>query len=513
MVEPPAHAAYDVVVYGATMPGIAAVRSLRAVAGDGPSVLVVNPQRAVGGIGCAGAQNFWDVRAWSPDGRSSLPQGGSFRRWYRTHGQAYNVDRMAGTLRRELDRADPDLRSYHDLTDVTVENGRIESVVLAPLERCDGQTSVGEKRVRVGADVFVDASESGRLARLADIPLTVGRANWGPDDRQMAASLMVLVEGIDWDRIREATDAAGDPVYGTTVDPVGDRRLFWGGEQSVTADAITEFREAFPRMDLKAMNAAEHADGTFWINSLLLYDVDGRYDARERRRLSGGPERTPWDRDRAYERARAAIEDSQFRTALRAFPGFGEAAPVREEGGSPRVGAELYLRETVHARDDRGFAVERRHVETAGEGPETGGDRELYEERIGLGYYWLDNNGYARTGPGNNGGLEPADNPVYVPYSALTTDRRPNLLVPGYAARVSSQAWFELRVLPNLCVLGDGAGAAAAVALAGDADPAAFDEPTINDLQNRLREDCDAILDKATVRERSGAPQTHDRLL
>jgi hypothetical protein len=510
MSELSADAAYDVVVYGATMPGIAAVRSLRAVASDGPSVLVVNPQREVGGIGCAGGQNFWDVRAWAPDGQSSLPQGGSFRRWYRTQGQAYNVDRMVETLRGELDRAGVDLRSYHDLTDVTVENGRIDSVTLAPLERRDGQTSVGESRVSVDADVFVDASESGRLARLADVPLTVGRADWGPDDRQMAASLMVLVGGIDWDRIRQATDAAGDRVYGTTVDPVEDKRLFWGGERSVTADAITEFREAFPRMDLKAINAAEHADGQFWINSLLIYDVDGRYDARERRQLPTGPERTPWDRDRAYERAVAAVEDSRFHTALRAFPGFGEAVPARDEDGSPRVGAELYLRETVHARDDRGFAVERRHVETAGEGPETGGDSELYDERIGLGYYWLDNNGYARTGPGNNGALDPADNPVYVPYSALTIDRRPNLLVPGYAARVSSQAWFELRVLPNLCVLGDGAGAVAAVALSNDADPGAFDGSAIDDLQNRLREDCDAILDKRTVREHTSAPQAHD---
>jgi len=509
MPEESPDAAYDVVVYGATMPGIAAVRSLRAVAGDGPSVLVVNPQREVGGIGCAGAQNFWDVRAWSPDERSSLPQGGSFRRWYRTQGQAYDVDRMAATLRRELDRADADLQPDHDLTDVTVEDGRIESVALAPLERHDGETTAGESRVRIEADVFVDASESGRLSRLADVPHTVGREDWGPDDRQMAASLMVLVEGIDWDRIREATDAAGDPVYGTTVDPVEDKRLFWGGEHAVTADAIGDFRDAFPRMDLKAMNAAENADGEFWINSLLLYDVDGRYDARERGRVSGGPERTPWDRDRAYERAVAAIEDPRFRTALRAFPGFGEAEVVRDDEGSPRVGADLYLRETVHARDDRGFAVERRHVETAGEGPGTGGDRELHKERIGLGYYWLDNNGYARTGPGNNGALKPADNPVYVPYGALTIDRRSNLLVPGYAARVSSQAWFELRVLPNLCVLGDAAGAAAALALDCDADPASFDDERINDLQDRLREDCDAVLDKRTVRKRASAPQ-HD---
>ena len=53
-------------------------------------------------------------------------------------------------------------------------------------------------------------------------------------------------------------------------------------------------------------------------------------------------------------------------------------------------------------------------------------------------------------------------NPVYLPYSCLTTNNVANLLIPGYAAGISSFSWGEVRVFPNLCVLGDAAGVAAA---------------------------------------------------
>lgn len=55
--------------------------------------------------------------------------------------------------------------------------------------------------------------------------------------------------------------------------------------------------------------------------------------------------------------------------------------------------------------------------------------------------------------------------PAYIPYSALTTKYVPNMLIPGYAVNASSFAWSEIRVLPNLCVLGDAAGIAAVTCL------------------------------------------------
>jgi hypothetical protein len=69
---------------------------------------------------------------------------------------------------------------------------------------------------------------------------------------------------------------------------------------------------------------------------------------------------------------------------------------------------------------------------------------------------------YPLTTPGS--GALP-QNPVYLPFDVLLSRSLPNLLVPGYAAGISSLAWASLRVLPNQCVLGDAAGVAAACAV------------------------------------------------
>ncbi|MGI6588400.1 MAG: FAD-dependent oxidoreductase [Peptococcia bacterium] len=61
-----------------------------------------------------------------------------------------------------------------------------------------------------------------------------------------------------------------------------------------------------------------------------------------------------------------------------------------------------------------------------------------------------------------------------------------NLLVPGYATGCSSFAWAEVRVLPNLAVLGDAAGIAAARAVLFGESPADFKEEQINWVQEKL---------------------------
>ncbi|MEW5897947.1 MAG: FAD-dependent oxidoreductase, partial [Bacillota bacterium] len=70
-----------------------------------------------------------------------------------------------------------------------------------------------------------------------------------------------------------------------------------------------------------------------------------------------------------------------------------------------------------------------------------------------------------------------------------------NLLVPGYATGAASLAWAEVRVIPNLCVLGDAAGAAAAEAVLSGADPALFRQEQIKWVQAALRK-TGARLDK-----------------
>ena len=87
----------------------------------------------------------------------------------------------------------------------------------------------------------------------------------------------------------------------------------------------------------------------------------------------------------------------------------------------------------------------------------------------------------------------PPIEPTYIPYSALTTQYVPNMLIPGYAVNASSFAWSEMRVFPNLCVLGDAAGIAAVTCLlSGDSAYGLKDISGVREILKRYN----AIIDK-----------------
>ena len=85
--------------------------------------------------------------------------------------------------------------------------------------------------------------------------------------------------------------------------------------------------------------------------------------------------------------------------------------------------------------------------------------------------------------------------PLYVPFEALITNQVSNLLLPGYAAGVSSEAWGLVRIFANLCVLGDAAGVTAAYSVADGTDPLFLNEADIRGIQNCLENFMGARLD------------------
>lgn len=487
---------YPVVIYGGTVPGVSALRSLEAVRDD-LRVLFVNPQPGWGGQAGIGRQNSWDIRDWQQDGEAMTPQGGSFRHWYDSTGLSYDPTAFETLISETVRDTDGvDLLDYWDIVDLQhTAEGSIERIEVAPLKRAGGETKQSGESVVFDADVFVDASESGRLSRLANVPHTVGCEDWTQDSRQMATTLMFAMEGVEWRTIEQNRSPDGQQTYGSTTDATGDQRLFWGGQwYARESDAVQKFNDSFPRFRLKAVNAAEGQSNVFWFNALLLYDVDGRYDARDEGKVLKH-EQQPWHRDEARKRAVAAITDERFRSAMRAFPGL-ESADLIHQDGSPAIAESLYLRETIHITRDGDHAVTENHVRKAGSGPENGADAELYDSRIGLCYYWMNNNGYDASRPSDAAEFYATENPAYLPYEALAPASCPNLLVPGYAASVSSRAWFEVRVLPNLCVLGDAAGVAAAVATQEGVPPGTFGTEQVTKTQEHLVDDVGAILEK-----------------
>lgn len=528
---PEAREEFDILIYGGSLAACAAANT---AATDAPAarigLVIPYAAKAYGGLATVGGQNFWDVRAWG----SVFPQAGSFARWYAKTGHFYGTRELAAVLAEEL-AGHANLKTFWQ-TDVEIvqrdEKGWPTRLWLRKLERGpEGFLRWGNDRVKVEAKILVDASEDGRLARLAGVPSVSGRGDWPPrylgaDEgggrlpRQQAATLMFKVTGVRPGRYR-------DMVF------LQDEDGTWGAYGGLAAYQHDPVIAAFNRrygpqgFALKPLNAAQDGNGSrqWWVNALLIFNVDGRANFRDRGAGYYPRDLRPeaLETDRAWVRARRLLKKPEFLAALRRFDGFGQAEIVLAGDGLPATGDILYLRETVHALaadpgnpptsaagagpEETLYAVTPKEVYLAGAGPHDGEDRGNYATRIGLGFYWLDINAYRyedlreavgsfrwpvtaalrpdypKTTPGRQASPQ---NPVYLPYEALISPQVPNLLLPGAAASIASLAWAELRVLPNLVVLGDAAGAAAAYALERGMAPGRFTAADIAAMQRRL---------------------------
>jgi hypothetical protein len=482
-------------------------------------------------LGTVGGQNFADIRYW----QNQLVTEGSFKRWFEKSGQFYNTEQMAELLEKDLSQF-PNLTILYqyDLKKVKTKKIKkdkkiIKSIILAPVYRDEQGYVLWEKgRLKVEGEVFIDASDEGRLTRLAGNFLSVGRQDWsleylpteeqeGSWARQQAATLMFKVTGI---KTPAQPDVKGDLHFVNDVH--GSWAIVGGKETWQNNPVVKHFNELYgvQGFALKPLNAAQNGANSeeWWVNMLLVFDVDGR--AREKDRgtslfvKKGAGQKTV---DQAWQEAREILQKPEFLEALRQFKvvengqmyGFGEASLVWNENKQPVVGETMYLRETVHTLQgfkegeewDR-YALTTNEVQKAGSNPQEGADRENYAERIGLGYYMMDINAFMYTDilqenryvwpvtsylrpDWQRAGGQPV-NPVYLPYSMLKAIGCANLLVPGYATGCSSFAWAEVRVLPNLAVLGDAAGIAAARAVLFGESPADFKEEQINWVQEKL---------------------------
>ena len=543
---------YDIVIYGGSFAGCAAARIAASVAPDSSILVIVpGPVPVLGGIGTAAGQNFFDLRRW----QGQLVAAGSFAHWHSRFGQFYNTGEVAASLRSELERhRNVSILWAHDIEGIQVEPGRSKKVEpnrSAPvrivsvetreiLRGRDVETQWGEERRLVKGKVFVDASEDGRLTRLAGVNVTTGRYDWPFEfveageqgkkglSRQQAATLMFKVTGVT---LPSASCKIGDLIF--SRDDRGGWGVAGGKNTFSTNPAVVAFNDLYgPRgYAVKPLNAARNGAGStgWWVNALLVFNVDGRACGRDENTLCYPPDKREdyLDVDKALAEAKKFLENPDFLRALRQFSvtgekgkryGFHDVELVRDSAGKPVTGEALYLRETIHLVNDDpgrvspkpgavfqrlpGYALTDGECQGAGKNPQNGTDQDNYSTRIGLAYYAMDINAFSFRDLKQNGdyqwpvtgqlrpdwragGGEPR-NPVYLPYGMLITPEAVNLLVPGYATGASSLAWTEVRVIPNLCVLGDAAGAAAARSVLYDEYPACFGGEQIRWIQEAL---------------------------
>lgn len=519
----------DVVILGGGFDGCAAARSAAAAAPDRKILLVVNePVQELGSIGTVGGQNFTDIRLW----QGQLVTQGSFGRWYSKAGQFYNTRRMSQIIQEDLSQFSNITILYgYDLWDLKLKGDEIKEINLKNIARNDqGVVVWGDQEKRIAGQVFIDASVDGRLTRLSGNTLSVGRGDWpeeylplderGAVARQQAATLMFQVRGVktpekptriqDWEFVRDKQGSWG----------------LAGGKQAFSNDPkVITFNERYGSQGfaIKPINAAMNGKDSdvWWVNCLLVFDVETQAHARDRetKNYPKDTQHKHLDTDQAWSKAREFLKEADFIQVLRQFKvqdpaagqwyGFGDAEIVLDKG-QPVVGQVMYIRESVHSplsdkpspgTENTDFAVTTREAQGAG-AYDSGLDQGDYQQRVGLGYYMMDINAFVAKDLKASGvydwpvtkhlrpdwqtaGGEPV-NPVYLPFGALLPQKINNLLVPGYAASISSFAWAELRVLPNLAVLGDAAGVAAVRSLSAKKYPREFSQEDIAWVQKKL---------------------------
>ena len=554
----------DIVVYGGTVAGVAAAAkaagNLKGIRDKKIALIIPDPVDhngngvCLGGLATVGGQNYFDQRNWSRDGLPDVhPAQGTYA-WWSDNGkhQFYGVKNLADTMKQDLAKYGSMISYYYgyDITSVSWGNGKISSVNLKQIKR-DASTGVvvwENTTATVKGTVFIDASDSGRLTRLSNFGGTVGRYDFPAhaldaseksspgQGRQQVATLMFKVTGIDTS-VREIDLSGKSPdgmrdvfVVPTAKEEHKEARGNGGKYAYKNNTTIVNFNNKYGPQGfvLKPFNAAQDGENSaeWWVNMLLLFNVDGRANNRDK-----GTSIFPADMrsdyktvDDAWVAGRKMLENPEFLSAMRCFPGFQSAKLVMDTDGKPAVGKILYLRETIHAAqsssarangtENSNYGLHAMDCWDAGASSSEKTDKRNYKKRIGLNYYYSDINGYKfedlKDANGkyiwfdevgqkirSNIGVtdETPKNPVYVPYDALATNFVYNLLIPGYAVGASSFAWAEIRVLPNQCVLGDAAGVAAAYAVKNAKDPLNFSQTDIANIQTLLK-NSNALLEK-----------------
>jgi hypothetical protein len=500
---------YDIVIYGGGPQAVSAALTAVKASNGKAEVLMIVPERHLGSVMTAGRQNLFDLNYYKsgslppgiPEGYEGT-QGGSLFRFVRELGAVFPPDEMARYFAKEIKDSGRIRVLYDtDITGLDLEIGEdgakersIRALSFQKIRKDSGTKRYefrGNEQANVRASIFVDASETGRLTRMSGAAYNTGREDTGKDQLQMTATLMYKVKGVD----AYAAIAPNKKAYGAAYSKKGSFQL-WGGGEVYSIPELMEYDRSNPHFRLKAYNAGE--DGyshvgadtlatPFWMNHLIIYQVDARKAWRDKGQDNGlYPDSEGLDPEEARELALAELKKPEYWEMIRKLPGLSRIEPVLENG-EPAVGEILYLRESIHAsnrpEDGRAHALTRQDVMNGGES--------LYNRRIGLGFYNFDSNTYKKQEALTN----PLHEPWYVPYDVLRTPDISNLLLPGYAANIDSYSWSAMRVYPNLIMLGDAAGAAAGLAVQEQ-----FRLNNPSEHQMKLLQDTlyafDAILDK-----------------
>ncbi len=325
------------------------------------------------------------------------------------------------------------------VTGANVENGRLKSASL-----------FGKGwRLEAAAKVFVDATGDGDLGYLAGAAFEMGQQGTGV---LQPPTLMFSVGGVDEEAFLKYLEEEPEQMRlaGTVeVDPGFDAAHFRSTESYVVVGLRKLFSELKARGELPV-----DRDTFIAIHSLL----PGEYNINCTRHL-GIDGSDLFDLTRAETEGLFQVE--RLIDTMRArIPGFGRCYLTR-------IYPSLGVRET---RRFLGKKVLREESILAGEVP---------EDTVGLGSYIID----IHDGQGAGTIVRKVD-PYGIPYGCLVARDVDGLLFSGRCVSFDAVVMSSSRIMPTCMVIGQAAGAAAAMAASRGISPADVD---VGELRGRLK--------------------------
>ncbi len=251
---------YDCIVVDGSPEGVTAAIS---AARNGLSTLLICQDEALGGLYTLGELNYIDV----PESRDgTVLVEGSYKEFYdAVGGSGFDVTVAKNTFYEMVQAED----------NITL---RVQSKFVEPV--LDGHAVTGVtveedgERVTYTAPVVIDATPDGDVCAAAGCDYTFAGEDIGERDREMGATLVFRLSGVDWEKVSEFVQTPEDGE--STAEGGVNGNLAWGYSTEGYA-----YEPEDGAMRLRGFNIARQANGDVLINALVIFDVDA-LDAESR---------------------------------------------------------------------------------------------------------------------------------------------------------------------------------------------------------------------------------------
>lgn len=412
---------YDLIVFSAEPEGIsAAIQAAR----SNMKVLLVEESEGPGGLMSYGMLNTIDMN-WGTEGE--LLNRGVFEEIYKKLGRnTFDVGQINQIFKELLDAESENLVQMYGVENIeirtaTVEKANIDVSKTIQKNNSSDETNAlteikyviidGDKYV---ADNYIDCTQDADIAAAAGAKYTIGWEDINEKNKSMSATLVIKMDGVDWDKMCKY---------------IKDANIEGTGYTEYDAWAFGEFTKQYvpaqTHMRLKALNIGKQNDGSVLINSLQILNVN-TLDKEQK--------------EAAYQKC---VKEAQ---SVAKF--ISENVPGFENAYLSGVADELYVRETRHIIGEEKLTVKDVLDST-------------YTSRaIAMASYPID---VQTTSIYDWGYVIANPNQYYIPFGCMIPKGFTNLLVASRCASYSSIAAGSARVIPTGMSLAEAAAAAASI--------------------------------------------------